>query len=178
MPIYKVDIEKVLAGEYWTNVYHIDSVTFLQAQDDALELVACERSVHTTAVAFNLLRVSDLDPNTETFINIPLTGTGSKTFSSNQLPLFNVARVDWATLGGRAARKYLRGVLVDADIVFDTLTAAAIANINTNYTNCITNLGYVTKPDGVLLQLGAVKTKVGMRQLRRGTTRRTTPIIP
>lgn len=93
------------------------------------------------------------------------------------LPLFNVLRVDVTAAMGRGGRKYLRGVLGEEEITFNTISPGAVSTYETMYCNVLDGLDYLVKKNGVELDDWSVFPQVGMRQLRRGSKRRVTPVI-
>lgn len=177
MALWQVDIEKQLNAEFWTNVYHVDAADIASAETIAASIVAIERAVHGTFVAFTKMRVRNVaDPfAADTTI---LSLLGQRAVATNAMPLFVVARVDFTAEIGRPSRKYLRGVLAEADVNSDNLESAAITFVNENYATPLAALvGYVDI-DGQQIVNGGCHPRTGMRQLRRGSKRRTQPILP
>lgn len=180
MPLFKVDIEKLLGQEYWTNRYIVNATDLQEGDDIGASIVAAEQEFHLTDVLFTKRRTSTLAPGgefTTTNINLPGNRAGSGTF----LPLFNTLRVDLSVFGSRPSRKYYRGVLTEGDISGDGVT--------TNFTPLLTLLlnviadeastgEGVVDVDGQLITSVGVYPRVQMRQLRRGRRRRTTPVLP
>lgn len=176
MTMFKVDIEKVLGGEYWTNRYLVNAASLEDAAVTAAGLVDAERPLHLPSVLFTKRRVSDMAPDTSEFIVTPLNLNGTRTGTSGEvLALFNTLRVDFPAGFGRPSRKYFRGCLTEADI-----NGANIAGSSLSYMQGKVNLFAVlplVDPQGALLGLGVAKSALQMRQIRRGTRRRAQPII-
>jgi hypothetical protein len=178
MPVFKIDIEKQLGAEYWTNVYHCDVADLDAADDVALEVLDAERAIHHVTVTFTKRRVSDIVPNTDNFRTTPINLTGELNDPAALLPLFNVLRVDAVAQTGRPGRKYLRGCLTEGAITFDTIVPAALTTFDTGYSNAMDLITELCDEDGDPFIDWQSNPKVGMRQLRRGSKRRTQPIIP
>lgn len=178
MPRYKLLIEKQMLGEYWVNDYHFTATDLDDAESKAGPIIDAERAITGSAVTFTQYRISTVDPDDGIFRTLALNEPGEVSFVASYMQLWNVVRVDFAAASGRAGRKYLRGCLSEDSVQFDILTPAEVAAVQTNYCDPLVALGYLEKPDGVLLTDSVVNSKMGMRQLRRGSKRKTTPIIP
>jgi hypothetical protein len=178
MALWSVDIEKFTAGEYWTNRYIVNQPDITLAQASGLGITNFERSVTSDSVTFTKYRVSDLNPETDLYVIVPLGNLGQRSAATPLLPLFNVVRVDFGTGSGRPSRKYLRGILVEGDITFNTISTDLITLINTNYADPLVAANAYVDVDGEEIINRAVYSNVAMRQLRRGSRRRTEPILP
>lgn len=181
MPLFVVDIQKRYVTEYWTNRYCVSAADLGAAETIATAIVACERAIHLSTVEFDKARVSDFNPATDTYSILTLGGVGGVAISSNQMmPLFNCVRVDFnVSGGGRPSRKYLRGCLHHADMAaaFEVTQARRDAVLLNYGTPMASQTGYVDV-DGQEIIQAVVHRDVAMRQLRRGTRRRTEPVIP
>lgn len=177
--LLSLDIQKEYSGEFWTNRYILDVTSFAAAESPAEQIVAAERAIHLDVVNFVSYRVSDTIPGNDQYFVVPLTGGGARTTATQALPLFDVARVDFFVTLGRPSRKYLRGVLVEGDQEnFGQLLASTVLFINENYTDPVAALVEYVDVDGQSISGGNCYPRVGMRQLRRGSRRRTEPVIP
>lgn len=176
----KLDIEKQLLGEYWTNRYFLDFTDPAAALIAGANIAGYEQAIHMENVLFTKYVVSDVDPSTDNYYSVPLNVYGDRSYGGtvNFLPLFNVARVDFAAGAGRPSRKYLRLPLTEGDTETGALSSALIALINTEYVAPLVALATFVDVDGTAIEGGTVFPQIGMRQLRRGTRRRTTPILP
>jgi hypothetical protein len=176
-PTFKIDIEKRLGTEWWTNSYLVDDPTIADAIDSANDFVARERAIHYDSVTFTKFRVSDL--NSLAYNITVLSGTGAiPTGTGVMMPLFNVVRVDFSSTLGRPCRKYLRGCLRITD-VFDatTINGNVVTRVQDDYgTPMASDLNYVD-PQGDEIVGAATFSTVGMRQLRRAP-KRNTPVLP
>lgn len=176
MPIFKIDIQKLYVGEYWTNRYLVEATDLLDAQDVGSELVTMERAFHRNTILFDKLRVADNVRDTEVFVTIPLQVAGGAGFDGVQLPLFNVVRVDFTVANSRPLRKYYRTGMTSSEIDSTGLrpTYMALVEQALNNSNAVTRM---VDPQGNPAVTGVVSPTIGMRQLRRGTRRRQTPIL-
>ena len=177
MPRYKLIIQKQFGTEYWVNDYYFTATDLDDADSKAQPIIDAEIAVTCVGVVFDLYRISTVDPDDGIFRNYPLNVQGTKPNNAELLPLFVVLRVDFQADTGRAGRKYLRGVLGEADVQFNTLNSTSVDQYNTLYATPLRSLGYLEKSSGVLLNDVAINPTVAMRQLRRGSKRRVTPII-
>lgn len=179
MPLWSLDIEKSIPGEFWTNRYILDAASLVNAVAVGNQIVSIERAIHRPGVTFTRFRVSDMDPNTDVYSIVALALPGlAPADASGTLPLFNVVRVDFNTGSGRPSRKYLRLPLVESQNQDGTLVAAAADFIHTNYTIPMLGVNEYVDVDGEPFVSGATHQYVAMRQLRRGSRRRATPILP
>lgn len=179
MPVFQVDIEKQLGSEYWTNSYHLSSDDMAAAAAESETLFQAEKAIHLGAVLITKVRISDMVPDNETFIVITKNETGLSGGSSGTgLPLFCAVRVDFQAAAGRNGRKYLRGVLTEADQNdFGVINQTMLDFINTNYGDPVIVDANTCKPDGTMLVDWSTHNRVAMRQLRRGS-KRTQPVLP
>lgn len=177
MALYKIDIEKSMEGEFWTNRYLVNESDLSGAALHVATLVQAEQVFHGTAVLFTKARVSDMQPDSDTYTTLPLNLSGGQADEGVFIPLFNVVRVDLGVLVGRPSRKFYRGVLRESHISFNTVYAPLAVLIQTTLMSMIQSVP-VCDPDLQLIQSVAVSPNVGMRQLRRGSRRRATPVIP
>lgn len=175
---WKVDIEKFINGEYWSNVYYVDTETMILASGVAREIVNAEETVTNDNVQFTKYRVSDTDPETELFMTVVLNEAGERHSTVDLLPLWNVVRVDLTAEAGRPSRKYLRGILSEADIAYVNINSLVVAEIDVGYCQALEAIEELVDIDTQPFTAVNVKPNVGMRQLRRGSKRRTLPIIP
>lgn len=175
--VWELAIEKSLGSEYWLNVYHADVATQLEARNTALAVVNIERSVHSTQVAFTKMRIRNLSPLGQpgTVYPIGLTGQlGATTY----LPLFVVARCDIAVPVGRPDRKFLKFPISVSNVENGNFTSTALAFWQANYCDAIIALTELSDRTGQPYLEAGINPAVGMRQLRRGSRKKTTPIIP
>lgn len=183
MPTFQVDIEKVRDGEFWTNRYFIDRGTLAIANLAAEDIVAGERTFHRTGITFSKMRVRTTTPGDDAFITTPLSGTGEVSPSGNYLPLFNVVRADFSIVqGGRPSRKYYRVGLCGGDVepgyTFNSSYVNLILTALTDMMDAVAAGGSpILDPDNQSWEAATVFPQIGMRQLRKGSRRRTEPIL-
>lgn len=178
--MFTVDVEKVYEGEYWTNRYLLEIVSLSEGVSIGQTIADLERTIMGTWVLQTKFRVSDGTPGTDVYQIVQLNRacTGGVT-EADHLPLFNVLRVDFNAIGGgRPSRKYLRGVLGEVSITGDDIQGSLITSTMTNYVTPLLAISQFCDPDGQNFSNGVIWPKVAMRQLRRGSRRKTTPIIP
>jgi len=183
MAIFQCDIEKVLNGEYWTNVYHVEADTLAIASNMAGEIAVAERTFHLQAVQFTKARIRTATEGDEIFVTRPLNFAGTVPVTSPIIPLFNTIRVDIQATEGRPSRKFYRGCLaedkIDGMVVLDQVRDFVAQNLDSLITG---NQGGAVPVnwvdvDGQPLVALSVFQPVQMRQLRRGSRKRTTPVI-
>lgn len=176
MPQYKVDIQKRVGAEYWTNVYWVNASDLGAAGDAAADIVDAEVAIHGTGVTFDKLRVSTVG-SPGVFISTGLSGTGTHTLEGTMLPLFNTLNIDFTPEFGRTSKKYLRGCMGEGDIEFDEVSTGILTTQADTYITAILAVAGICDEDGNSFVTGFPKDKVGMRQLRRGSKRRAAPVI-
>lgn len=177
MPRFQVDIEKSALGERWTNRYFVEAADLTAANAMGSALVTVEKSFHRAWVAFNTLRVRTAVQGDDLYTITPLTGTGAVAgTTAASLPLFNVLRIDLGAAAGRPSRKYYRGVLQVEDQAAGALDPAAYLNAVQGLETILEG-GNLVDVDGQVLLTVAPHQRVGMRQLRRGSRRKTEPIL-
>jgi hypothetical protein len=179
MAVWKIDIEKSFQGETWTNVYYVEADTLQDAADIGDAIVPIEESITSAGVLFTKYRTSDLVPNTDNFITSVINEFGDRAIDTVTLmPLFVVARCDLSVGVGRPGRKYLRGVLYEQDVRFGAIETTAVTLINDNYTVPLAEVTGLCLEDGTPVLEVTLNPVPGMRQLRRGSKRKATPVIP
>lgn len=181
MPIYQIDIEKSYSPTsgttvYWTNVYHVNTADLASAITAGQSIVTLEKTIHSTATTFTKMRTRNTSTLAQAGTITPLTGTGGRS-SSGPLPLFNVFRIDFGVGSGRPSRKYIRGPLNGADNTSGAVTSTTVTTIQNSYIAPMLGLNVVTDPQGQPWVNGTVYPYVGMRQMRRGSKRKVTPVI-
>lgn len=180
MAIYTIDIQKRLGSEFWTNRYLCQHANIGNATGLAIQLVADEIAIHNSLVTFVNYRVSALDINDDTYTIGPIGESGGRP-TPGLLPLFNTLRFDLQATSGRPSRKYYRGVLTESDINGDEVT---IQTAFADHAQALLALSVepetpigLCDPQGQAFVAVVVHPFVQMRQLRRGTRRRGTPVF-
>jgi hypothetical protein len=182
MPVFQIDVQKDLGGEFWANVYYVSCASLSQAESTFSTFLAFEQSFHYSQVHFNKLRASTLTENDFQFVSsaVDENGTLEATVAIN--PLFDAIRTDLNVAVGRPGRKYYRGCLQQTDwgeLGFidpaqRTLITTAVSDLITD----LATLGDFTlvQRDGDEIITAAVAPFYTNRQLRRGS-RRAVPVI-
>jgi len=175
--MWSLDIEKQLGTETWTNRYILSNPSIESALLTAAAILPLEQAIHLDTVTFTRYRISDLDPSTDIFVIVPVGEPGDVTPGSDILPLFNVVRVDFPAGLGRPSRKYLRCPVQEEWQVDGFFTSTVVAFINSSYGTPLGDIDEYVDVDGEPLGTGICQAAVGMRQLRRGSKRRATPVL-
>lgn len=179
MPLWNVDVEKFFKNRYWTNRYIVQAASLAAAAQVANDIVDVERNVHKSFIEFTKVRTSDQVVGGDVFTIAVIGLPGLHVWTEGQaLPLFNVVRVDFAVSQGRPSRKYLRTGLLEQDVVGDTLEPAYHTFINLNYAIPMMSMVEYVDVDGQAFVGSSVTSSVAMRQLKRGSKRALTPVIP
>lgn len=180
MPLYTCDVQKRIADEFWTNRYVLQAADFGEAQVLADLIPGAEQKFHTTNVYFDRYRVRPLLPGGDIYKIVTLGPPGLYVggAASTQLPLFNVVRVDLRVAIGRPSRKYYRTGLTEGMVEGPILNEAYRSVVETSLDELRVALGVgFVDNDAQAIVDNTVFAQIGMRQLRRGTRRRTTPVI-
>lgn len=175
MAIFKVDIEKQLESEYWTNRYLVIAEDLDEALSIGSTLSAVERTFHDVSVLFTKYRASDTVVGSDVYVTVPLNQAGLRNIGSQLLTLFNTFRLDMTVGVGRPSRKYYRGCLAEGEVVFNSLSAGLITEFESLTADLLSVA--LCDPQGTPITGLTVFPRVQMRQLRRGSRRRATPII-
>jgi hypothetical protein len=176
LAIYEIAIEKALNSEYWINVYHCDATDLQAARAIALNVIAAERTIHMDVVAFTKFRVKNISALGQAGTVYPI-GQSGQVQTTVYMPLFVVARFDLTLPSGRPDRKYIRAPVATTVINNGQFTQSALNFYNGNYSTALLAITGLTDRSGASYTAVAVNPVVGMRQLRRGSRKRTTPVI-
>lgn len=178
MALFNLDIQKAIDTEFWTNRYTLDLATADPEQADIQTILLAERNITTTSVSFTSYRLSTATVGDETFFIVPVGESGLYSGGGDRLPLFNCVRVDFTVLGTYPCRKYLRTGLTETMVAGLYLTPTYRDLVNANYADVLAGLSSYVNPAGRSITGGAAPEEIAMRQLRRGSRRRTQPVIP
>jgi hypothetical protein len=169
-----IDIEKLLGGEYWTNRYIVAAASLADATDHGQSLTNRERGFHHSSVLFTRFRASDGIKLSDVYQVVNINAFGDQGATAATLPLFNVMRVDFNVVGGgRPSRKYYRLPISEDMQDNGNFTANHLANMQPHITGILTGVPEYRDVDGQVFINGTIYPKVGMRQLRRGSKRKT-----
>lgn len=177
MAVWKIDIEKQLGTEFWTNVYHVEQSGQLAAASAGQLIANQEQNLHHPAVTVTRMRVSLAGEGNEgTIYPLNLPGEGN---DGQYLPLFNVLRVDFGVASGRPSRKYYRLPVVETVVENGSFTTAYLSAIQVYLDALLAPVNQINlcDVDGQVIVSAAPFRPVGMRQLRRGSRRRTQPVL-
>lgn len=176
MTLFRATIEKTLQltpSDKWTNVYHINAASILDAQDISDSIAALEQAIYKDYVAITRIAVANpAVPGSSSSRNVYLAGsvTGDSTL---MLPLFNTVLVQLLPAAGRPSPKYLRLPLQEGDVTSGKLTSTLTGFVDTNYSVPLVALTGVADEDGQDIIGYNTPDRVQMRQL--GWHRRTRP---
>lgn len=177
MALWEISIQKNIGSEYWINVYHASVPDQAGAVDVANQVIAIERGAHMVAVSFVNFRVRQVDVLAQAGTVYPIGLTG-QVGNTPYLPLFVVARVDFAVYTGRPSRKYMKFPISGSAVDNGNFTTAALGFYNTNYAEALEGVANLCDNNEQPFLSIKVNPTVGMRQLRRGSRKKETPIIP
>lgn len=169
------EIEKAYNGEFWVNRYHIEAADLAGALSVLGSIYAVEHVVHDTRIMFTKMTVRTNTEGDYAFITQPLNTMGQGAHVGDLLALHNVVRVDFGTGIGRPSRKYLRGCLSEGEVAAFDITPSIVTFFNDNYATPLAALAGYVDVDGQAITSGTTSPKVGMRQLRRGSKKKSTP---
>lgn len=178
--VFKVDIQTFYYNNYITNVYHVTAGSLNEAADYGEQIAALHAALlnaGTAQIYVNRVRASTLVPRDNAFVVRAINLRGTRPGLEDVYPPFCRFRVDLNIGPRRPLRKYLLEVR-DTDANGDGLLAPAVAYVQANYVSPLVALGVVCSEEGTDIVGGTVSGTVGMRQLRRGSRRRQTPVIP
>lgn len=179
MALFKVDIEKTYGPEFWTNVYYVDAADIATAATHMVDLGGAEVRVHSADVTIEKGRVTPVPNPGNAFITHEFHESGTYTNSAPLMPLFNTVRVDMNVATGRPSRKFLRGILhMDALDSEGFITATYQSMIEDQYITTLEGYSWLVDESGNEIVGFTLQGKPSDRQLRRGSKRRTTPILP
>lgn len=179
--VVKLDVQKSLgAGQmYWTNRYLLDYADPSAVPSGEFNaIVAGERAMHSNLVQFVSLRISDIVEGTDNYIVWPLTGTGGVIPTGNPLPGWVTYRVDFGFGAGRPGRKYYRVYVGEGQQNGNVWETSYRGDVQALMNTMIAAAPSICSPDGVNVITAVAKNELQMRQLRRGTKRPLTPVIP
>jgi len=179
MPLFQIDIEKKFGTEFWSNRYHCDAASLAAADLIANSVATLEIATTDSRVTVTVARTRTAAPGDTDFIIRPINAPGNRDGGANALlPLFNVVRIDIPIpAGGRPSRKYLRGILTVANVGQFVLSSALASSVQGVYCDNLADITGLTDESGNPIGTPLVSNDISMRQLRRGSRRRTTPII-
>lgn len=175
--LFKIDMQYLYQTEYWTNVFYVDVADYGAAQSAVIDLAEVLKTGIQNSVSIDKARITPAPFTRDTFRDVVLgiSGTGGAT---QPAPLFNVVRWQFAKPVGRAINMYFRGGVTPSNIGPDQEFTEAAQTFNNALLAAIFDLPvqFVSRA-GTVYTTATAAPKVGMRQLRRGSRRKTTPVI-
>lgn len=177
--VVKLDIQKYRQGLYWTNRWLLDLASPGDvSQAMVLAVASVEQNFHATSVTIVSARVSDMVEGTDNFYIYPLNLVGGISDGGDPLPGYVTFRADMGVGPGRPLRKYWRTYVGESQIVGGVWAPAYVANAQTLLEGLMISVPTICDPQGNQWTSVAVKSNLQMRQLRRGTRKPLTPVIP
>lgn len=170
-----VEFVHLASQEYWTNRYF--TTTAVDAAGTVLDAIAAaHRNILASNCILTKIRIDDNVQGTDNFDTVSKNAAGLvATGGGDMLPLWVTARVDFDVAGGgRASRKYLRGIVGESAVDFTTLSSGLITLMNT-FGDAIIAVGTICDPQGNLFVDAVPWPSPQMRQLRRGSKKNVTP---
>ena len=154
MPVYSVTIEKTLSsgistGRRWSNVYHINEPTIVEAILHAPEIVDIEKTIYPDNV--QIVRWSLRDPaapGTGQSNAVFVEGTRGVGTPDTQLPLFVSVLWKFLPATGRPSVKYLRLPLDESEITGGQVLSTLTDTISTSYAVPLMALPYLCDESG------------------------------
>lgn len=169
---YQVEIEKYYNGEYWINRYFVNGASLDDAVSAGAQIYAIERPLHGSNITFTKMAVRTTAQGDFVYQTTVLNTMGTNANSgSEMMPLFVVLRVDLGVAGSKPSRKYYRGVLRENDVSAMTITSTSGFN---TIVGALANVAALCDPQGQDIITAVCSPNVGMRQLRRGSKKKTT----
>lgn len=177
--IFQIDIQKQLGGEYWTNRYHVEVATLEGALAIGQQVAEEERQSTISTVTFVSVRASVPGAENDDYIVQPLGYNGGTVTADPGLPLFVVARVIFSKGPGRPDVKYYKA-MANIGAIADPFTwnQNFVTGLNTALCAELLEITPLVSADGTAYTSIQLDRRIGMRQLRRGSKKKETPIIP
>lgn len=177
MPVLQVDVQTRIGEVYVSNVYHVMADDFNDAQTQGINICINQAAMMPNTWQIDYIRISTPTPGDKSFRTVPINQNGGRSGGGETMPLFCRWRIDMQVGDRRPLRKFLVGIM-EGDQSGGQLTNAAIIFAQTSFINPMIgdpNL-HLCAIDGTEVISMAVKTQVGMHQLRRASKRKT-PVI-
>lgn len=175
MAVYKLDIQKVNQGVYWTNVWHVNAASLTEAINVGESLAEIEAALLPEYVSIDKIVATTMPSGAFVSETVAIVGTRTQGSGDEPLPMFNRYQINLIPDAGYHGKKFL-ALLREPDQNNGNLTAGAITYITTNVLAPLGELP-ICSPSGTPYTTVAVGQRVAMRQLRRAR-KRTTPVLP
>ena len=183
MARFQIDTQKTDGVSFWTNRYFVEAADINAAMTAGVDIIITgETLIHTPGVTINFIRASTVTPGDLVFRTSPRSDVGTLGLGGEPLPLFNCVRVDFGVSSGRPSRKFYRSRLGGGDLQptyewSDTRISAISAAVTNMMADLSSNSTPLVDPQGQLLFGHTTFSKIAMHQLKRGSKRRTTPVL-
>lgn len=169
MSRFRVYVDKQLVTDpvvKWTNVYTVEAADYVAALNSGEIAMAAEANIHYASTHFYRIRahVQGRSPLGASRSVDALGEVAVPATPNTMLPLWNVARVTFPLAIGKPEQKYLRLPLYEDSVDGNFLTAAVVANIQTNYADVMAAYTWYVSPTGLVHTSGTVQEAVQMRQ--------------
>lgn len=177
MPTYKLDIQYVYETEYWTNKLYVIEPDMEAAANAAETLCQVLKTGIQDSVTIDKVRITPFPYQRNTYrdVQIDVAGTGG---STPPAPLFNVVRWEFSRAYGRAVSHYFRGGVTTSNLGPNQQFTPAAKTFNDNLVTALFETGpIICDKIGDPYTRATTSLLVGMRQLRRGSKRKKTPVI-
>lgn len=174
MPVCKVTIYKNVVsggGENWTNVYLVNALGPNDAANIGEVIEALERNISPDFISFYRITAALKSGGPSVVKARSETGNRGGLNVANLLPLFNTIRVTLNDGQNRPELKYLRGIMVEADIAGPNISSETMIDVTDNYAEPLAEVLGLCGPTGEPIVSCTVALPVQMRQL--GWNRRT-----
>lgn len=179
MVLYQIDIQKAVSAFYWTNRYFVDATSFPDAIVEGEKLAQIEKNVHVTYVDFVSVRASKPGKEKPSQFLTATLGFQGVRGADGIVPLTTCVRPELYRGFSRPDVRYLRGVVREGDQAnIRSFSDLFITYITDNYVNPVIALPSSRSHAGLVYVSGRCNPNVANHQMRRGSKKKTTPVIP
>lgn len=179
MAVFVVSIRKHLTSNNlfaWSNVYHVEAPTILEAVPLADSLVDMETQIHTPLVTLHSYRIADENGPLAPVIHILNTACTLES-GGDAMPVFLAVRVDFEAVQGRPGRKFYHSMLGETAQAGGNLTTAMLGTLNGVIDTIEPDFSaWLTNPNGTFFYTSAaVALSLTQHQFKRKWARRGVP---
>jgi hypothetical protein len=174
LAVWEVKLVFQYGDRFWENVFHVDTGSAADVDPTVIDALR-GFAVGPLLTIYELVKIVRRPAGShDAFIESIFNLAGSRAIgSSHPLPLWNCVRLIMLVAAGRPGLKYLRGILIAADIIdsANTIDPSLLAGITTGFNSVIsaaTTAGQ-TFVKGADVPIASVSSqlKAQMRQLHR-----------
>ena len=179
MPLYRLDIQKSDGAEFWTNRYFINADSFDGGLVVGRAIAEIERAIHVGYITFISQRVSTPVPDSPSqYLTQTLGFNGNRSYTG-PVPLTVCARVELFKGPRRPDVRYFRGSCQAADFASASVWKPSYVDfIQTTYCAALLDLDGVVDKGNLPYTSARLGVNISQHQLRAGTRRKQTPVIP